>query len=361
VYRMSGGSAKALPTLPMPKSAFGRHAIDARGDDIAIAFSDDDGKVVRIARLRGGTWVTQTADATVGRIDAIALGEGDELWLSGWDGIAVNRGGSWTSYACPAYASCVDAGLAKAGDQIIYQARDRGVWRDYEPVDGKLVLRVNGPAATWSSTSLGRNGTQLTFKGGEPRLEIRHEASMSTGTTLPWRAQSRGGTFDGSGRAWTVGDNGLAVVDVRSGAITRYPQRAFGVDAMRIDQMIAVGGGPALPAVPPVKLAKKVIGTLKINGHLGTAGAKLRICPDAHPSATDPCTDSTPVFTATMGTKGHFELSGVPQGTYDVTFQSKTSEGRVQWVVATNTLVVKAGDTVRVPVSLSVTERVSYF
>lgn len=361
VYRVTGTTAKALPTLPTPRAAFGEHAIEARGDDVAIAFSSDDAKVVRLARLRGTKWVTEKVEANVGQIDAIAFGAGDEVWLAGWRGVAVRRGGAWTSYECPSYASCVDAGLARAGDQIIYQARDRGVWRDYEPKDGKLVLRVNGPAATWSSTGYGRNGSQLTLKVGDPHLEVRHRASLPTGTTVPWRTSDRG-TLDGAGRVWTVGDNALAVADLRTGTITRYPQRAFGINASSIRQFVAAGGGPALPSVPAAKLAKTVVGVLKINGVFGTTGANLRVCPDAHRSATDPCSDSSPAFSVTMGANGTFELADVPQGTYDIAFKSKTSDGNVQWVPMTAAFDVKAGERVRLPMtSLSLTEHVSYF
>jgi len=358
IFRLDGASAKSLPALSMPELPY--YAVDARGTDIVVAFSDGGGKAMRIAHLAGSAWKTEPADVDIGNVTAVALGANDELWIAGYTGAAVRRGGSWTKYECPDRASCVDSGLAKIGDEMFVQAKDGNVWRDFEVKGDKLVLRVNGPAATWTSSGHGRNGSQLSVRSGDPRIEVRHEASMPEGVSLPFRAGYSAATFDASGRAWLVGDRGLAIVDAKAGTTTRYPQRAFGLVANRIESFAVVGGGPAAPAPVEPRMAKTVTASMRINRKVGNEGSEVRVCPNAV-RTIDPCGTSKPSFVAPMH-DGKITLSSVPEGEYDIAFKATLTDGKVQWVTLSGALSVKPGDNVRTdPLDLELTERVSYF
>jgi hypothetical protein len=177
----------------------------------------------------------------------------------------------------------------------------------------------------------------------------------------PWNVGELA-VLDGAGRAWLVADRRLAVIDLKTEAITTYPQRAFGIPADAINSLAVVGGGPALPATIEPRLAKTVTITLRVNGKIPTVGNALRICPHGAWRAADPCAKSQPAFAAKTDDKGTFTLTGVPAGTYDLGLLAHTSTGKVMWATAAGVLEIKAGDNVRLPtVSLELTEKTSYY
>jgi hypothetical protein len=362
LYRLVGATAKALPALRTPSAefSFNYYALDARGDDVVVAFTDEKGQDPKLARLADGKWTTESVDVEIGHISAVTTGRDDEVWIAGSKGFAVRRAGAWTMFACE--ANCYQSALGKVGDQVIGQTRSDGtIWRDWSLDGDKPKMRLDGAAVTWSSSGFGRNGTQLGLKSWEARVEYRHEATMPDFVLPPWNVGELA-VLDGAGRAWLVADRRLAVIDLKTEAITTYPQRAFGIPADAINSLAVVGGGPALPATIEPRLAKTVTITLRVNGKIPTVGNALRICPHGAWRAADPCAKSQPAFAAKTDDKGTFTLTGVPAGTYDLGLLAHTSTGKVMWATAAGVLEIKAGDNVRLPtVSLELTEKTSYY
>jgi hypothetical protein len=340
VSRIVGARATALSS---PKLRGMQVAADAAGDRVAVAAADSTlGKGhqdPKVSVLQNGVWSAPEAVAGVGPVSAVMLGDGDDLWITGWDGIARKHAGAWKFWKCPEL-TCTDAALAKLGTKPMILVPDTSRRFRMFVVDDHDELAVEMPKGVdWASNHAGRNGVlvETTLDG-----TIRARVGDETTSVRPEWFVVYGGTLDGSGRYWHGANRGLAVTDLAHETSVVYLDGApLIAGAPSPDEFVVLGGGPSLPTPGVPGLAVKVTGALNLNGR-AQAMTPFKVCPSMHDGG-DPCARRTPAFSGTTDAKGAFELANVPQGSYDIGMYLKTTAGNSTWAVISSAMNVRAG------------------
>ena len=121
---------------------------------------------------------------------------------------------------------------------------------------------------------------------------------------------------DAHGRIWTATAAGVTIIDA-DGNSTKWPMGTIPELVGRVRSIALVNDGPTtLPDAGPVQRAT-ARGRLVIDD-APVAGANIELCTHALAITIPPCAKSRPVYTATSGEDGTFEVPDVAVGVYSL-------------------------------------------
>ena len=312
VYRIEG---EALVKVPGSKDV-DHLAVGADGQIWTTSFR-------HITHFDGAGWTTEekaVLGADVSLLEGIALDGTGRPWIVSANGVHVRDGETWKTEDL--------SGLGK--DKFFFDGILAGLDGAMYAVAGEDVLRWKD--AKWEALSLADEGEFLgsgakVALGAGGRLCVAFSLG-ALGCLLPdgrrvrkdWKeegvgAMLKGLAVDGAGRVWVASEAGLEVF-LPGGASTRWVPGTIPEAPGEIEDLVALGGGPVLPAV-----GEQRKGT--VHGSIGTkagqplAGKRMEIC--ASPATMfqqTPCTGAPFVATTTTTEQGEFTFEGVPIGSY---------------------------------------------
>lgn len=276
-----------------------------------------------IMHFDGMGWTTEekaVLGADVALLKGIALDGTGRPWIASANGVHVRDGETWKTEDL--------SGLGK--DKFFFDAIVAGPDGTMLAVASTDVLKWKG--GRWELLSLADQGEYL-GSGAKVALAAGGRLCVAfnlgaLGCLLPdgsrvrkdWKAEEisallRGLTMDGAGRLWVASEAGLEVF-APGGTSTRWAPGTIAEAPSDIVSLVALGGGPVLPAVGEARTGT-VHGKITRKDGTPLAGKPMEIC--SSPNSTfreTPCTGAAFVATSTTTDQGEFTFENVPIGNY---------------------------------------------
>jgi len=314
-----------------------------------------------IMRIDGATavMVAETSYETTGSVDAFAKGPDATLWAVGYKGISSHDGDVWHTEDKSVLGDSVTllkgvvvdaSGRVWIASSNKIHTRQDGKWVDVDvskvspttPFFDQLsrgpggetyalassqLIRLTDPKhvkevdlkikgfASLGYLAFGANGHMALRSGVDQVMLVDAGATWKAGTDFAAN-QIHGVGVDGRGRVWVTSDIGISILGPGD-AITEWNSGSVLELAGKVEQIVPMGQGPALPHVGEAKTSG-LKGVILADGK-GLGEAELELCPSPNMMfETSPCDKSPIKFAGKTDGAGAFEFGDVPIGAYGI-------------------------------------------